>query len=501
MIRYRLLASLACLMAAIPLPGLSQDAPANKCKYEQLGSLPLRYHGQGLMVVTDGEIHGTPATFRLNLATGTLLTRYGVERRNLRANWRAGWVSGPGGESRLYGVQVRDLAIGPARTDKRLVLRMIDETSSRLDYDGSAGADVLLQHDLEISLAEKQLRFFQGDKCRDTFLAYWDADAVQVPLEVSRNGGHPTVQVQLDGVTFTALIQPGAGGSSITMPALRKLGLSTASPGMKRSADSDGVGAAQVRTYRYRFNKFAIGRETIEHPELMVIEHATANYDVVLGSDFLRAHRVLLAPSQDKAYFSYLGGAPFSTGGVEDWVVREAEQGNGYAQYRLAALKMRNQEAEEGRAWMDKAVAQSNPSALRQRAGELQRSGKAADAVPLLERAIAQDPFDVMAQLHLFRTRVQAGQAEQANAGLAEAVKRLPDGQWPAPLADYYLGKLTVEKLLEEAASEKELARRRQCQVYGAAGQLLEARGDRAGGAEWRARFESGCRGSLAGAP
>jgi hypothetical protein len=33
--------------------------------------------------------------------------------------------------------------------------------------------------------------------------------------------------------------------------------------------------------------------------------------DVVLGADFLRAHRILFAMSQHRLYMSYLGGDPF----------------------------------------------------------------------------------------------------------------------------------------------------------------------------------------------
>jgi hypothetical protein len=33
--------------------------------------------------------------------------------------------------------------------------------------------------------------------------------------------------------------------------------------------------------------------------------------EMLLGSDFLRAHRILVAHSQDKLYFSYVGGTIF----------------------------------------------------------------------------------------------------------------------------------------------------------------------------------------------
>lgn len=499
--RLRLLAPVVFLMAALPLPGHSREAPANQCKYEHLGSLPLRYHGGSLVLVTDGEINGSPATMRLNFSSTTLLTRFGVDRRNLRPNWGRGWVGGAGGDSRLYTVNIKDFAIGPIRSGRAGALRMIDEMPDRPDYDAIVGGDFLLQRDLEVSLAEKKISWYQPDKCRDAFLAYWDANAVRLPLETWRDGSAPTFEVQLDGLKLNARIDPGSTHSYVALPALRKLGLSASSPGMNPAADSSGVGSNLIRNYRYRFKKFSMAHETIENPELIVSARGSDDHDMVLGADFLRAHRVLLARSQDKIYLSYVGGTPFVIGTAQEWVAREAEQGNGYAQYRMAALKKRAKKADESAAWLAKAVEQSNAPALRLRAAELQQAGKTAHAVPLLERAIAQDPFDVQAQLHLFRARVQAGQAEQARTGLAEALKRSQDERWPAPLADYYLGKLSLDELLKEAASDKDVAKRRQCQAYAALGQLLEARGEGAGAGEWKTRASAECRGSMAAAP
>jgi len=65
------------------------------------------------------------------------------------------------------------------------------------------------------------------------------------------------------------------------------------------------------------FDSFSVGEETISGPHIAITEIDTSSYNyampgMVLGRDFLRAHRVLLAFGQDRMYFSYLGGQVFT---------------------------------------------------------------------------------------------------------------------------------------------------------------------------------------------
>jgi hypothetical protein len=45
--------------------------------------------------------------------------------------------------------------------------------------------------------------------------------------------------------------------------------------------------------------------------ETLVARRSVAAPDMLLGADFLRSHRVLIAHSQRKIYFTYAGGAVF----------------------------------------------------------------------------------------------------------------------------------------------------------------------------------------------
>ena len=64
------------------------------------------------------------------------------------------------------------------------------------------------------------------------------------------------------------------------------------------------------------FREIAIGDETIKNVPLAVgdvlpFSHTWNGPDIVLGADFVKAHRTYFASSQRKMYFSYGGGPAF----------------------------------------------------------------------------------------------------------------------------------------------------------------------------------------------
>jgi hypothetical protein len=92
------------------------------------------------------------------------------------------------------------------------------------------------------------------------------------------------------------------------------------------------VGPQTLDTSVGLFDTFTIGDETIRNPHIRVAQlgkHTTAVYvgsriaepernidtpDMLLGADFLRAHRVLIDNGARKMVFTYEGGPVFVTG-------------------------------------------------------------------------------------------------------------------------------------------------------------------------------------------
>lgn len=446
-----------------------EDEP-KRCQYVQIAHLPVQYTGPTLGITIDGKINGKPASFLVDTgAWETTLTRTGADRHKLFMRSTGTAAQGIGGYARVYSALVNELGAGPAKTSRGYV-RVLDDFAFPPSYDGIAGAPFLLQTDLEISLAEKELRFFRPLNCnKDHKLAYWDANAVEVPFASSfSRHRNPEFTVELNGKKLRAMIDTGARVSSVTLDGARRAGLKLDAPGVERAGYAMGVGEERVARWTARFDTLQIGAEIIRNVPISVIE-ADIGIDVLLGNDFLRSHRVLYAMSQEKLYISYIGGEALHTGGgLEPWMQKEADAGNADAQMAIANRYRAGygvaRDPAQARMWMERAAANGNPEAnLIVGRGKL-RSKEYAEAAGHLRKALDVLPSGRDAALWLYVARARNGEGELGRRELETAFDEALD-DWPGPLAAYHLGKLSEEKLLAEARDDKARMRSRVCQA------------------------------------
>lgn len=480
----RALAALLLVLSASPVQAAGADAP--RCRYVNVAKLPLQYTGPGLALTTTGVINGTPALMLVDTgASDTWLTRTGTERRGMRLSNLGRVARGIGGMSSIYQTRIKEFVAGPARSE-RGHMRVLSDFGHPPSYDAILGAPFLLQTDLELSLASKELKFFQPVDCADQFLAYWDADALVIPFESNYGDSSPNPRftVLVNGQKMRAIIDSGASSTVIALEAAKRAGLKLDAAGVKRRGHAVGVGDEKVAYWHAVFKSVQIGEETIENAELDVLERLEG-IDVLLGADFLRAHRVLFAMSQRKIYFSYVGGHPFGQRRkLEPWLQAEADAGNGDAQMALARMyrhgdPVRRDDAAAA-AWLEKAALNGNPDATLYSGHALLREGRAQEAAPRLRLALDKLPSDRDAALWLYLARLRTGQAELGRSELTTAFARGEDDEWPAPIADFYLGKLTAPELLKQAERDRELGARRSCNAIQAMMALYEAQDDSA---------------------
>lgn len=462
---------LSALCAAVPASALA--APSPSCKFIQQQEVPVTLRGAALEPAVDGTINGKPA--RMLLDTGafmTMLTRTGAENRKLTLRPGGGRkVSGTGGSSAVHLASLDDFTIGPSGGGK-ITLPVLGEMGVTPWYDAIVGADFLMQSDLEVALADKVVRFHRSENCNDdNLLSYWDPQANIVPMTGgSRKGGTPEVDVQVNGVILSAVLDTGARTSLIRESAARRAGVTTDMPEVKRNGFFVGAGGGRAARWNAVFKTFTIGDETVRNADIHIAESLNREYgqvDVILGTDFLRAHRVLFANSQRRVYLSYLGGEVFDKpgGGNLALVRKEADAGNADAQYILArdyySSTRLPKDQVEAAGWLDKAVAQHHPEALALMARVLREAGKPQEAVARLRAALANHPGPVALHLELFLSRVQAGERDVAERELAA----LTGTRWPAPVANFYLGRIDAAALMAAARDNAAGAPSRVCQA------------------------------------
>ncbi|MFP5392374.1 MAG: aspartyl protease family protein, partial [Gammaproteobacteria bacterium] len=397
----RAVLALFSLVSLTSLCGAAVAAESSSCRYRLAGVLPLQYRGAGMQLSTEGKINDTPAMILVDTGSQmTALTRLGTDKRKLHLIPTARAAAGVGGTSRLYRVAIRSLELGPVKVSERGSLLAIDAMGGRPEEDAIIGSDFLMGMDLELALADKQLKFHAPQNCADTFLGYWNPNTLVVPLGRDEDGIRPVVTVELNGVKLRALIDTGAANSHVSTKAARRAGVTADSESILDKGTATGIGQSTVETHTARFKSFALGDERIDNPVLRIIDMDRGGIDVILGLDFLRAHRILLANSQKLMYYTYVSGKPFDEGKASDyaWIEKEADAGNSSAQYQLARAKLRTDSPTvraEGLQLMQRAAAAGNVKAMHFIGAQHYQDGRHADSVAMYEQLEALDPSDL----------------------------------------------------------------------------------------------------------
>jgi predicted aspartyl protease len=490
-----LLAAL-CVSASVR----AEDTPP-KCTYVEVASLPIRYVGQGLEPAVDGTINGTPATMLIDTGSDqTHMTMNAATRRDLSLFMTGRYVEGIGGLSRLYGVRLKEFAIGPAHAGRRPELTVIGSTTGTPSFDAIVGAPFLLQADLKLDLRAKRMKFYRPLECRKADLFLWKENTIVLPFE--RNYGrspNPHFTIVVNGKEMDALIDSGAHRSFMMLNAAKKAGIDVNGPGVIRMGDAGGVGSDRAPHWIAPVKSIEFGGEAIRDVELGVIDSQGARTaDVYLGQDFLRAHRVLFAMSQEKLYIAYLGGDVFTRGtGLEPWMRAEADAGNADAQYALGQIYANGRgvprDPIQAGVWLDMAAKLGQPNAGLLLGRRQMLAGNLDAAIPQLRRALDQLPADRVGPLWLYVARVRHGEADLAKTELEAAVKQQKEDDWPAPIADFYLGKINAARLLDEAGKDAKLARGRTCMAQTYMAEWHDARGDAAEASALKATLRANC--------
>ncbi|MGH8853371.1 MAG: retroviral-like aspartic protease family protein [Telluria sp.] len=461
--------ALACTALLCALPAHAEEPDPKRCLYVNVASVPVHYTGPGLQVTMEGSLNGTPATLLVDTGAGdTALTRTGTEARGMSLMMTGRSAMGVGGYSRVYRTRFKEFRAGPAAAS-RGELRVLHDFGTPPAFDGIVGAPFLLQSDLEISLAEKEVRFFRPKNCSERFLAYWDPNATVIPFERNfSRSPNPQFTVLLNGKKLNAIIDSGASSTVVTLGAAKRAGLKLDAPGVERLGDAVGVGEARVARWATVFDTLQLGAETIRNAEVGVIDTDLNGIDLLLGNDFLRSHRVLFAMSQEKLYISYVGGEPLGQRRkLEPWLQQEADAGNTDAQMVLAAMYRSGngvaRDQAQAKTWFDRAAAGGNPRANFSVGRGLMLRADYSAAARHLRLALDKLPGDRLGALMLHLTRLHLGEREEARRDLEKAFAPDDKDQWPNPVARYFLGKIDVEELLEEARDDKPRARFQTC--------------------------------------
>lgn len=314
------------ILFALLLCGLATAAhAASSCKLIRIAEW--RVNGQSGRLIVDGAINGQKVGVLLDTgARYSFIHRAAADRLGLvRQEARGYRAAGVGGETYVEYAVVDELKIGNA-TRKTWRVFVLGEHDLSAAYAFLLGYDFFEQADIEFDLANNAVRLFQPQDCKDVPLAYWSrTDVSEVRLEPDHERPGILFKAGLNGMPVIANLDSGTSASAVSRLVAANAGVTPGTPGSYASGKSGGIGASRPEAWIGAFESFSIGAETIRNPNILFTNLEISGdetgsrlvrrrelRDMLLGLDFLRSHRVFIAHSQGKAYFSYVGGRVFA---------------------------------------------------------------------------------------------------------------------------------------------------------------------------------------------
>ena len=301
---------LLLLLLVVPLLAHAADG----CKLNRLTVLPVTM--DGLRPTVEAQINGSPALFTLDSgAFWSMLSPASAQQYQLRLDYSRVpglYVQGIGGNARAAVTTVKTFTI--FKVSLHNIDFIVGGSEPGKGTVGLLGQNILRWADVEYDLAQGSLALFKPENCKHVDLVYWakrgDLYGEMDIEETTPMEPHTTGKVNLNGAKVRVQFDTGAPTSIVGLRAAASAGLKPGDPGVKPAGYTTGIGRKSVETWIATFPVLKIGGEEIHNARLRFGDLGTI--DMLLGDDFFLSHRVYVANSQHKLYFTYNGGPVFA---------------------------------------------------------------------------------------------------------------------------------------------------------------------------------------------
>jgi hypothetical protein len=173
---------------------------------------------------------------------------------------------------------------------------------------------VLGSADIEYDLGNGIIRLITAKGCETQSLAYWSESGAFGPVYLLKgvHGSELVATAMLDDTKIRVLFDTGASSSILAQRTAAHLGISRTDAASAVGGYVKVVGSQRVETWIAPFKRLDLGGASIEHFRLRVGEiDPQIRVDLILGVDFFLSHRIYVASSQHRLFFTYNGGPVF----------------------------------------------------------------------------------------------------------------------------------------------------------------------------------------------
>ncbi len=307
----RILCVLAFLLAQAGPPALAEPA----CKIGRLAELPVTMSGTSPIV--HALINGQDAAFiadsgaYFNSLTPAAAAQFKLPLKMAPMGY---FVSGVGGDQTPSLATVKEFTIFGLKIPNVLFVVVGNDFGTA---SGLLGQNLFRIADTEYDLANGAIRIMRaGDGCKSIGLAYWTTSSYS-QIDIARateSEPHIIGDVYLNGKKIRALFDTGAGTSVVSLEGAKSAGITPTSDGVVPANAGYGIGQHYVRRWIAPFHSFKIGDEEIRDVKLRIgdIGNFSRGVDMLVGADFFLSHRIYVANTRAKLYFTYNGGPVFN---------------------------------------------------------------------------------------------------------------------------------------------------------------------------------------------
>ena len=233
-----------------------------------------------------------------------------------------GYAAGIGGVTAMHEITVPKMSVGPTEFRAQYFLVVGAPGGHMGEEAGLFGADFLGQSDVQFDLPGQMIRMVHPVHCKGEEEVFWPGAYSEAPMVSEAGSARYMTTVKINGHALPALIDTGASKSVITPGVAQRLGVTI------KSVDGKfyGIGPQALPTGLGRMDSFSLGDETIHNTSIHVADvfkgqsfsetgtrlgEFRESPSMILGADFFRSHKVLLSRSQNRIFFSYVGGPVF----------------------------------------------------------------------------------------------------------------------------------------------------------------------------------------------
>jgi tetratricopeptide (TPR) repeat protein len=301
---------------ALALATVPSHAVAD-CKLEAYAELPVTMSGTTPLIA--GAINGVGGLFIADSgAFFSMLTRESAARLKLRLEALPArfmvWGIGGAVDARLATVKDFTLAGLGSRVFHNVQFVVVGN-SFATEAAGLIGQNVIGHADTEYDLANGFIRLFHTMDCGDRPLAYWSGTAGFAVVSIAYTtelSSHLIGTAKLNGTKIRVLFDTGAARSMLNLKAAARAGIRRDGAEVVAGGLWSGVGRQSVETWLARFDRLDLGGEEVKNARLRIGDiELPSGADMVLGADFFLSHRIFVAASRHKIYFTYNGGHVF----------------------------------------------------------------------------------------------------------------------------------------------------------------------------------------------